>query len=209
MQTRICVTIEMKDVVANAFICDLAAGKSRRLFLFMVDKYAHAWVRKIKSAYGVDAEYVVTEDDQNSFCDKFSEYFAEEVCYGYRCIVLRDGVTAMDLWDKFCAQLSVGQSKVFRSVWQEQNIKEDKGMHEVWKILRKEKFTEESWPEFEQMYDIIERICTAAGDVRVDGECVPAMRKFYEYWNDFSHETYRILGHLVGADKPAGESNVF
>ena len=209
MQMRTCVMIEMKDVVANAFICDLEAGKTRRLFLFMVDEYAHAWVRKIKSTHDVDAEYLVTAEDQNSFCDKFSEYFAEDVCHGYRCIVLRDGVTAANLYDKFCARLSVGQSKLFRSVWQEINKKEDKGMHEVWQVLKKEAYTEESWPEFEQMYDFIKRICDEAGDVMVDDKCVPAMRKFYELWDNFSSETFRILQHLVNADKAGSESDVF
>lgn len=59
------------------------------------------------------------------------------------------------------------------------------------------------------MYDFIKRICDEAGDVMVDGKCVPAMRKFYELWNNFSSETFRILQHLVNAGKAGSESSVF
>lgn len=69
--------------------------------------------------------------------------------------------------------------------------------HPVWKVLNKAKFTEDFYPKAEEMYDFIKSIVNVCGNVTKDGNTVPAMRQFFDLWNEYSSETFHILGSLV------------
>lgn len=69
--------------------------------------------------------------------------------------------------------------------------------HPVWNILKKEKYVEEFYPEAEEMYDFIKSLCDTAGNVTKDGNTVPAMKIFFDMWNQCATETFFILSEIV------------
>ena len=70
--------------------------------------------------------------------------------------------------------------------------------HPVWNILKKSDYIEEFYPEAEAMYNFIRRLCSSTGTVtRLDGTVVPAMKHFFNLWNEYSCETFAILNTLV------------
>lgn len=69
--------------------------------------------------------------------------------------------------------------------------------HPVWKILNKNKYVEEFYQQAESMYDFIKSIVTVCGNTTKDGNTVPAMKVFFDMWNEFSDETFWILSELV------------
>lgn len=73
----------------------------------------------------------------------------------------------------------------------------EKVEHPVWKILNKEKYVEEFYTQAEEMYDFIQGIVHLCGNVTKDGNSIPAMKMFYDMWNEYSSETFRILESLV------------
>lgn len=75
-----------------------------------------------------------------------------------------------------------------------------KNQHPVWNVLNREKYVEEFYPKAEEMYDLIKCMITACGFITKDGNTVPAMKVFFDYWNEYSHETFAILGSLIRVD---------
>lgn len=73
--------------------------------------------------------------------------------------------------------------------------------HPVWTILNKEKYVEEYYSEFEEMYDFINALVKQSGCITKDGNTIPTMKVFFDMWNDYGGETFRILGSLVHTDK--------
>lgn len=71
--------------------------------------------------------------------------------------------------------------------------------HPVWKILNKEKYVKEFLPKAEKMYDFIKSIVNICGNTTVDGNTVLTMRVFFDMWNEYSSETFRILDSLVNS----------
>lgn len=69
--------------------------------------------------------------------------------------------------------------------------------HPVWSILNKDAYAEEFYPKAEEMYDFIKGIVTVCGNTTKDGNTVPTMKVFFDMWNEFSSETFCILGKLV------------
>ena len=76
------------------------------------------------------------------------------------------------------------------------NVKEE---HPVWEVLQKEKYVEESYGKIEEQYDFIKSLVTMCGNVTKDGNTVPAMKVFFDMWDEYSHETFRSLDSLVNA----------
>lgn len=76
-----------------------------------------------------------------------------------------------------------------------------KSEHPVWSILDKEKYAEEFHSQAEEMYDFIKGIVETCGNVTRDGKTVPAMKVFFDMWNEQSSETFRILDSLVNNKK--------
>lgn len=69
--------------------------------------------------------------------------------------------------------------------------------HPVWGILNKDKYIEEFYPKAEEMYDFIKSIVDICGNITKDGNTVPAMKQFFDMWNEYSGETFCILDSLV------------
>lgn len=62
------------------------------------------------------------------------------------------------------------------------------GEHPVWSILQKEKYTEEWYKEAEALYNFIETLSKDIGPERT--------KQLFDYWNEFSSETFWILEHF-------------
>lgn len=73
--------------------------------------------------------------------------------------------------------------------------------HPVWNILKKEKYIEKFYPKAEEMYDFIKRLYNTAGNVTKDGNTVPAMKLFFDMWNQYETETFFILSEIVNNKK--------
>ena len=73
--------------------------------------------------------------------------------------------------------------------------------HPVWSILDKSRYTEEFHPQAEEMYDFIKGIVATCGNITENGNTVPAMKVFFDMWNEFSGETFRILDSLVNTQE--------
>lgn len=71
--------------------------------------------------------------------------------------------------------------------------------HKVWSLLDKTKFTEEFVPQAEYMYDFIEGIVVTNGYCQssATGELVSVMKEFFDLWNNYGSETFKILESLV------------
>lgn len=73
--------------------------------------------------------------------------------------------------------------------------------HQVWKILKKEKYVEEFYPKAEEMYDFIQSLINITGNITENGETIPTMLKFFNMWNEYHSETFWILSELVHKNK--------
>lgn len=65
-----------------------------------------------------------------------------------------------------------------------------------------EYFTEKTlcsriYPEAEAIYDFIKSLCVKAGSITYKGVEVSQMKIFFNLWNEYNSETFRILDHLV------------
>lgn len=71
--------------------------------------------------------------------------------------------------------------------------------HKVWDILDKSKFTDEFVPQAEYMYDFIKGLVTTSGNCTssLSGDTVKTMKEFFDLWNNYGSETFKILGTLV------------
>lgn len=69
--------------------------------------------------------------------------------------------------------------------------------HPVWNILRKKRYVPEFYPEAEAIYDFIKSLCVKAGSITYKGVEVSQMKIFFNLWNEYNSETFRILDHLV------------
>ena len=78
--------------------------------------------------------------------------------------------------------------------------------HPVWDILDKNKYVEEFYPQAEEMYDFIKSIVTVCGNTTKDGDTVPTMRVFFDMWNEYSGETFAILGKLTHEETSSDKS---
>lgn len=72
--------------------------------------------------------------------------------------------------------------------------------HPVWSILNKEKYVEEYYSEFEEMYNFINYLVKVSGNAIKDGNTIPTMRIFFDMWNTYGGETFWILDHLVNCN---------
>lgn len=81
--------------------------------------------------------------------------------------------------------------------------------HPVWNILDKERYVEEFHKEAEDMYDFIKSIVNTCGNVTKDGNTQPAMKVFFDMWNNYSSETFCILRELVDSDEDTENIKVF
>lgn len=63
------------------------------------------------------------------------------------------------------------------------------GEHNVWKVLNKEKYTEEGIRKVEEIYDFLSKMMDDIG--------IERMQQLSDMWSDFAGETFRILAMLT------------
>lgn len=61
--------------------------------------------------------------------------------------------------------------------------------HNVWKILKKDRYTEEGIKRIESIYDFLATMQKTVGEL--------PMRELFNMWNENSDETFLILSQLV------------
>lgn len=61
--------------------------------------------------------------------------------------------------------------------------------HNVWKILKKDRYTEEGIKRIESIYDFLAAMQKTVGEL--------PMRELFNMWNENSDETFLILSQLV------------
>lgn len=71
--------------------------------------------------------------------------------------------------------------------------------HKVWSVLDKTKFANELMPQIEYMYDFIEGLVNTSGNCTssLSGDTVSTMKEFFDLWNSYSNETFKILSSIV------------
>lgn len=110
--------IEIVDVVANAFIELLKNKSEQKVLLFSeLDAYGARVIEYLNKDNDIHAVYVVSQESQHSICADYSDFFSEyEGENGERGIELKDGVEPMDIWERFCAALSIKVIMAFKGV---------------------------------------------------------------------------------------------
>lgn len=71
------------------------------------------------------------------------------------------------------------------TAFEEANSKDSK----VWGILKKEVFTEEGQREVVKLFDFMEKVSSSLGQEDT--------KRLYKYWNEHSHETFRVLQYMA------------
>ena len=108
--------IEIAEVVGNAFVELLGAKKRRRIYYHELDEYGAKAVEILNQEANVHAVYVVSEESQHDLCLSYSDMFKEFTDEnGAMGIELIDGFDVVDVWDRFCAALSMRVIKAFQS----------------------------------------------------------------------------------------------
>lgn len=105
-----------------------------------------------------------------------------------------------DYLSKFGVNVQTGE-KQMDSFERNNQCSTENGEHPVWSILRKEAYVDEFVSKAENMYDFIKALVVACGRVTVNGNTVPGMQVFFDMWNEYSSETFRILDSLVNSDR--------
>lgn len=121
-----------------------------------------------------------------SLGDKFDTDNARDTSFMFECYYLPDGIN-----------INMSTDEIIKLLKQPSNPSAPASGSEVWKILNKEKYTEEFIPQVEKMYDFIKKLVDTCGNTTVNGNTVPTMQVFFDMWNEYSHETFRILDVLV------------
>lgn len=69
--------------------------------------------------------------------------------------------------------------------------------HPVWKVLYKQNYIPEFYPQAEAMYDFLKSLTDVTSKIQLNGKTVSAMKVLYNMWNNYSSETFCILQSLV------------
>lgn len=62
-------------------------------------------------------------------------------------------------------------------------------MTKVWELIKKDVFTEEGQREVEELFGFMENVSDKLGQEDTE--------RLYKYWNEYSHETFRILQYMA------------
>lgn len=71
--------------------------------------------------------------------------------------------------------------------------------HNVWKILKKDRYTEEGVKRIENIYDFLVAMRKTVGEL--------PMRELFNMWNENSDETFLILAQLVRSNNKEEQNN--
>ena len=107
--------IEIEDLVANALI-ELVEKNDRREVLFReLDEYGARVIDILNSDGKTNAILVVSRESQMALLEDYSNMFEPFEKDGALGIRLKDGVTSIDLWKRFCASLSLKVIRAFQT----------------------------------------------------------------------------------------------
>lgn len=89
-----------------------------------------------------------------------------------------------------------GSNKLFSGTnsKSEENVKAE---HPVWNVLQKDKYVAEYHKQAEEIYDFIKGLVEKCGTITVDRVEILAMKRFFDMWNKYSSDTFRIMDSLV------------
>lgn len=106
--------IEMKDLVANAFIELLEKQGKRQVLFSELDEYGARVIEELNRGGETQAILVVSRESQSAMVEDYSDLFEPVRIEGARGIGLREGVESMQLWERFCTSLSVQVVMAFK-----------------------------------------------------------------------------------------------
>ena len=107
--------IEIEDLVANALI-ELLEKKGKREVLFKdLDAYGACVVEALSSDGETKAALVVSRESQMAMIEDYTDMFEAFEQDGAKGIRLKDGISSLQLWERFCASLSMKVIAAFRS----------------------------------------------------------------------------------------------
>ncbi len=106
--------IEMKDLVANAFIELLEKQGKRQVLFSELDEYGARVIEELNRGGETQAILVVSRESQSAMVEDYSDLFEPVRIEGAKGIGLREGVEPMQLWERFCTSLSVQVVMAFK-----------------------------------------------------------------------------------------------
>lgn len=106
--------IEIQELVVNALI-ELAKKNTRMISFKDLDDYGARVIEVLNGDEDVHAVLVVSRESQQAIVEDYSDFFEYANIGGAKGICLKDGVEAVDLWEKFCASLSLRVVEALKS----------------------------------------------------------------------------------------------
>lgn len=107
--------IEIKDLVANALIELLESGVKGEVLFSQLDEYGARVVEVLSSEEETNAVLVVSRESQMAMVEDYSDMFEFFERDGAKGIRLKDGINALQLWNRFCTSLSLKVLRAFQS----------------------------------------------------------------------------------------------
>ena len=107
--------IEIEDLVANALI-ELVEKKGQREVLFKeLDDYGARVIDVLNQEGKTKAILVVSRESQTAMLEDYADMFEPFERDGAKGIRLKEGITPMQLWKRFCVSLSLKVIEAFQS----------------------------------------------------------------------------------------------
>ena len=107
--------IEIEDLVANALI-ELVEKNERREVLFKeLDDYGARVIDVLNRDGETKAVLVVSRESQTAILEDYADMFEPFEKDGAKGIRLKDGISSMQLWKRFCVSLSVRVIEAFQA----------------------------------------------------------------------------------------------
>lgn len=117
-----CIYIEMKDLVANAFIDLLEKEKRREIRFSELDAYGARVIEVLNEEEETRAVLVVSRESQQAVVEDYSDLFEPATIDGSKGIRLKEGVGTMQLWERFCVSMSVRVIMAFKKIHMDEVI---------------------------------------------------------------------------------------
>ena len=105
--------IEMKDLVANALIELLESGEKGEVLFRQLD--GARVVEVLSNEKETKAVLVVSRESQMAMVEDYSDMFELFEREGAKGIRLKEGIDALQLWNRFCLSLSLKVIRAFRA----------------------------------------------------------------------------------------------
>jgi DNA-binding transcriptional regulator YbjK len=107
--------IEMKDLVANALIELLENGEKGEVLFKQLDEYGARVIEVLRTEEQTSAVLVVSRESQMAMVEDYSNMFELFERDGAKGIRLKEGINSLELWNRFCASLSLKIIRAFQS----------------------------------------------------------------------------------------------